>query len=234
MSEERSQSMTPFFTVWTGQAVSLLGSQLVQFALVWWLTETTGSATVLAGATIVALLPQILFSPFAGALVDRWNRRAVMIVADTAIALATLLLAALFALGIVEVWHVFALTFIRSLGGAFHWPAMQASTTLMVPQKHFARVAGLNQTLFGATNVISPPVGALLLQVLPDGSARDAGTRLHVGVERCGGGGAIRVGDGRAGRGCNGRPGLVYPRRRRHDCHGFSRLVRTRHHEHRR
>jgi DHA3 family macrolide efflux protein-like MFS transporter len=167
MSEERSQSMTPFFTVWTGQAVSLLGSQLVQFALVWWLTETTGSATVLAGATIVALLPQILFSPFAGALVDRWNRRAVMIVADTAIALATLLLAALFARGIVEVWHVFALTFIRSLGGAFHWPAMQASTTLMVPQKHLARVAGLNQTLFGATNVISPPVGALLLQVLP-------------------------------------------------------------------
>ena len=81
----------PFFTIWTGPAVSLLGSQLVQFALVWWLTETTGSATVLAGATIVALLSQIFLSPFAGALVDRWNRRAVMIVADTIIALARLL-----------------------------------------------------------------------------------------------------------------------------------------------
>jgi len=70
----------PFFTIWIGQAFSLLGSQLVQFALVWWLTRTTGSATVLATATLVALLPQVLLGPLAGALVDRWNRRLVMIV----------------------------------------------------------------------------------------------------------------------------------------------------------
>jgi len=71
----------PFFTIWTGQAFSLLGSQLVQFALVWWLTKTTGSATVLATATLVALLPQVLLGPLAGALIDRWNRRLVMIMA---------------------------------------------------------------------------------------------------------------------------------------------------------
>ena len=167
MDQDRSPSMAPFFTIWTGQAISLFGSGLVQFALIWWLTDTTGSATVLAGATIVALLPQIFLGPFAGALVDRWNRRVVMIVADSTIALATLLLAALFAMDVVQVWHVLLLTFIRSLGGAFHWPAMQASTTLMVPEKHLARVAGLNQTLFGMTNIISPALGALLLQVLP-------------------------------------------------------------------
>lgn len=167
MNQGRSKSVTPFFVIWTGQAISLFGSGLVQFALIWWLTDTTGSATVLAGATIVALLPQIFLSPFAGALVDRWNRRVVVIVADSAIALATLLLAALFALDVVQVWHVYALAFIRSLGGAFHWPAMQASTTLMVPEKHLSRVAGLNQTLFGMTNIISPPLGALLLSILP-------------------------------------------------------------------
>ncbi len=80
----------PFFAIWTGQAFSLLGSMLVQFALVWWLTRTTGSATVLAGATLVAVLPSIVVGPFAGALVDRWNRRWVMIAADGLIALVTL------------------------------------------------------------------------------------------------------------------------------------------------
>ena len=71
-----------FFTVWGGQSFSLFGSALVQFALVWHLTRETGSATVLAIATLVALLPQIVLGPFVGALVDRWNRRIIMMVAD--------------------------------------------------------------------------------------------------------------------------------------------------------
>ena len=96
-----------FFTIWTGQAFSLFGSSLVQFALVWWLTKQTGSATVLATATLVALLPQIVLGPLAGALVDRWNRRIIMIVADTSIALATLLLIYLFATDLVQVWHIY-------------------------------------------------------------------------------------------------------------------------------
>jgi DHA3 family macrolide efflux protein-like MFS transporter len=156
-----------FFTIWTGQALSLLGSALVQFALIWWLTATTGSATVLAMATLVALLPQVLLSPLAGALVDRWNRRAVMIAADSLIALCTLCLAVLFASGEVQVWHVLGLLMLRSLGAAFHMPAMKASTTLMVPQKHYARVAGINQALQGATNIAGPALGALLLRALP-------------------------------------------------------------------
>ena len=67
----------PFFTIWTGQSFSLLGSQLVQFALVWWLTQKTGSATVLATASLVGLLPQVFLMPVAGALVDRWSRRVI-------------------------------------------------------------------------------------------------------------------------------------------------------------
>ncbi|MGC9530624.1 MAG: MFS transporter [Candidatus Bipolaricaulaceae bacterium] len=156
-----------FFGIWGGQAFSLVGSQLVQFALVWWLTKTTGSATVLATATMMALLPQILVTPFAGTLVDRWNRRWVMVGADATIAAATVGLAILFALGAVRVWHVYLLMLVRSAGGAFHWPAMQSSTTLMVPKRHLARIGGLNQSLFGLANIISPPLGALLLEVLP-------------------------------------------------------------------
>jgi len=166
-SQHQSNWKAHFFTIWAGQAVSLLGSMLVGFALVWWLTESTGSATVLATATLVCILPGILVGPFAGALVDRWNRRTVMIVADSIVALATVGLAVLFFTGAVRTWHVYAIMFIRATAGGFHWPAMQASTSLMVPEKHLSRVAGLNQTLNGAMNIISPPLGALLLDVLP-------------------------------------------------------------------
>lgn len=156
-----------FFTIWGGQAFSLFGSALVQFALVWYLTQQTGSATVLAAAMLVAMLPQIALGPFAGALVDRWNRRSIMIVADSSIALSTLALMYLFAIGQVQVWQIYVALMIRSLGGAFHFPAMQASTTLMVPEKHLTRISGANQTLQGAINIVAPPTGALLLEALP-------------------------------------------------------------------
>jgi DHA3 family macrolide efflux protein-like MFS transporter len=157
----------PFFTIWTGQVFSLIGSRVVQFALVWWLTQLTGSATVLATASMVALIPEILLAPIAGAYVDRWNRRVVMMVADGLIALALLWLAYLFWVSAVQVWHVYLVMAVRAVGGSFHWPAMQASTSLMVPDKHLTRVAGLNQTLNGVLNILAPPLGALLMGVMP-------------------------------------------------------------------
>ncbi len=156
-----------FFTIWTGQAFSLLGSQLVSFAVIWWLTQTTKSATVLATASLVGLLPQVILGPFTGTLVDRWNRRVVMMLADSLIALATIVLAILFALGHVQIWQVYTLLFIRSVCGGFHWPAMQASTTLMVPKEQLSRIQGLNQMLQGGMSIASAPLGALLLAVLP-------------------------------------------------------------------
>jgi MFS transporter, DHA3 family, macrolide efflux protein len=141
--------MAPFFTIWTGQAFSLLGSQLVQFALIWWLTKTTGSATVLATASLVGLLPQVLLSPVAGAMVDRWSRRAIMMLSDGTVALATLALAGLFLSGRVEIWQVYLAMLVRAMAGSFHWPAMQASTSLMVPKENLARVQGVNQILMG-------------------------------------------------------------------------------------
>jgi DHA3 family macrolide efflux protein-like MFS transporter len=156
-----------FFLIWGGQALSLVGSGLVQFALVWWLTQTTGSAAVLASATLAAILPGIFLGPFAGALVDRLNRKTVMIVADTSVAAATAVLVVLFATGVIQPWHVYIILFLRSIGGTFHQPAMQASTSLMVPQEHLARVAGLNQLLSGILGIATPPLGALLMTLLP-------------------------------------------------------------------
>jgi DHA3 family macrolide efflux protein-like MFS transporter len=165
--QRSSKWQIPFFTIWTGQALSLIGSKVAQFALVWWLTQLTGSATVLATATMATMIPQIVLGPIAGAYVDRWNRRVIMILADGFIALASLWLAYLFWSGAMQVWHVYAIMLVRALGDIFHWPAMEASTSLMVPEKHLSRVAGLNHTLQGGLNIVGPPLGAMLLAVLP-------------------------------------------------------------------
>lgn len=169
-----------FFSIWTGQAFSLLGSQLVHFALIWWLTVQTGSATVLATASLAGILPQVILGPVAGVLVDRWSRRLVMMAADALVASATVILAILFAFDVVQVWHVYVILFVRALGGGFHWPAMRASTSLMVPHKHLTRVEGINQTMQGMLGILSAPLGALLLELLPIQSilAIDVGTAL--------------------------------------------------------
>ncbi len=156
-----------YFTIFAGQSLSIFGSGLVQFALVWYLTQQTGSATVLATATLAAILPDALFGPLIGALVDRWNRRLIMIFADLSVAVATVALAILFATGLIQIWHIYAILLIRSVGGTFHYSSMGASTVLLVPSDQLQRISGINQTLRAAINIISPPTGALLLGILP-------------------------------------------------------------------
>lgn len=167
MNRSMDKQLAPFFVMWAGQAVSLFGSQLVQFALIWWLTRETGSATVLAIASLVGLLPQVLLGPIAGTLVDRWNRRLTMMVADSLVALATIVLGLLFWSGTIQVWQIYALLFVRAVAGSFHWPAMTASTSLMVPEQQLTRIQGLNQTLNGALAIVSAPLSAFLLAIIP-------------------------------------------------------------------
>jgi MFS transporter, DHA3 family, macrolide efflux protein len=156
-----------FFSLWTGQAFSLFGSQLVQFALIWHLTERTNSGTVLALAGLAGLLPQVFLSPLIGTLVDHWNRRTVMIVADAAVALSTVALIGLLALARAEVWTIYLALFARAVGGGFHQFAFGASVVLLVPKAHLARVQGFNQALRGGMDIAAAPLGALLLRWLP-------------------------------------------------------------------
>jgi DHA3 family macrolide efflux protein-like MFS transporter len=156
-----------FWAVFTGQAFSLLGSRLVQFSLVWWLTSTTGSVTVLATASIMAFLPQVFITPFAGVLIDRWDRRKVLVGVDTLNSFAIMFLMMLFARGIAHPIHVYVVMFIRAVGGAFQWPAMQASTSLMVEDEMLSKVAGLNQALIGLAAIVAPPLGVLLMDLFP-------------------------------------------------------------------
>jgi DHA3 family macrolide efflux protein-like MFS transporter len=156
-----------FIPLWVGQALSLLGSQLVQFAIIWYLTQKTNSATTLAIASMMGLLPQVLLSPFIGTWVDRGNRRLILITADATVALATLVLALLFALGLIQVWQIYLALFVRAVAGGFHQSAFGASIVLLVPEEQLARVQGFNQALYGALNIISAPLGAFLLSVVP-------------------------------------------------------------------
>jgi DHA3 family macrolide efflux protein-like MFS transporter len=115
----------------SGQSVSLLGSQAVQFAMIWWLTESTGSAAVLAAAGFLGLAPQIVLGPAIGALVDRWSRKRILWLADSLVAFASAGLALAFAAGPVPYPVVLAVLFVRALGDAFHAPAMLAMATVV-------------------------------------------------------------------------------------------------------
>lgn len=157
----------PFFTIWIGQAFSLLGSALVGFALIWWMTETTGSATILATAAMCEFLPKVFVGPLAGTLVDRLNRRWVMLVADTVTALATAVLIYFVWQGSMQIWQIYLLMLVRSTAGTFHLPAMMSSTSLMVPEDQLTRIQGLNQLLQGLINIAAPVLGALLLAAFP-------------------------------------------------------------------
>ena len=109
-----------FAVIWSGQLASILSSSVVAFAIIFWVSLETGSAQVLALAAIAGMLPQSLLGPLVGVYVDRWDRKWTMILADSFIALCTLLLAVLFWLGVARMWHIYVLLACRSIGSAFH------------------------------------------------------------------------------------------------------------------
>ena len=154
-----------FAIIWSGQFFSILTSSLVNFAVIIWLSLQTGSAEMLAWAAIAGLLPQTLIGPFTGALIDRWDRKRIMMLADSFIALCTLLLATLFWLDMARIWHIFALLGLRSIGSAFHMPAMQASVPLLAPTDQLTRVAGVNQIIASVSQIAGPALGAMLITI---------------------------------------------------------------------
>lgn len=160
-----------YWSIFGGQALSLIGSALTQFVLIWWITDKTGSVSALATAGLVALLPQALLGPLGGILADRYSRRLIMIGADLVSALCMAVLILLFLSERVELWHLYAMMAIRSAMGAFQAPAAAASTAMLVPAGFLPRAAGLNQTLMGVMTVAAAPLGALAIGLMPIGYA---------------------------------------------------------------
>ncbi|QIU92780.1 MFS transporter [Bacteroides faecium] len=152
-----------FIIIWSGQLFSILSSSIAQFAIVLWISLETGSAEVLSFATIAALLPQVILGPFAGVFVDRWSRKWTMILADSFVALCSAVIALLFYLDVIEIWQIYLLLMLRSIGSAFHAPAMKSSIPLLAPEKELTRIASINQTIQALCNICGPVLGAALI-----------------------------------------------------------------------
>lgn len=151
-----------FFTIWAGQAISLITSAVLQMAIIWHLTNTTGSAMVLSMATMVGFLPQAILGTMIGVLVDRFNRKTVMIVADIIIAGAGAVLAIVALTTELPVWVVMVVLFVRSVGTAFHSPALNAVTPQLVPEDKLTKCAGYSQSVQSVSFILSPAIAAFL------------------------------------------------------------------------
>lgn len=152
-------------TIWIGQSVSLLTSNMMQMCLIWYLTEQTGSALVVTFATLAGFLPQALFGPFVGAVVDRFQKKTVLILADLFIACASFVLVLVASTGELPVGLIFFILVIRSLGTAFHEPTAQSITPLLVPREHLPQYAGFAQAFETLSLLLSPSLSVLLYSV---------------------------------------------------------------------
>jgi len=157
------RGMGTFLIIWGGQLVSIIGSGLTSFALGVYVYQITGSATSLGLVLLANSLPRLLFAPVAGALVDRWDRRWMMILSDTGAGLSTLVIWLLLATGKLQVWHIYLTAAASSFFGIFQEPAYRAATTLLVPREHYGRAAGLVQLGSAIGQIISPILAGFLV-----------------------------------------------------------------------
>lgn len=159
-----------FTILWIGQFLSLISSSAVNFAIIIWLSLETGSAEVLAFAAIAGLLPQALIGPFAGVYIDRWDRKKTMIFADSFVAVCTLVMSISFYMGNESLLLIYVMLALRSVGSAFHMPAMQAAIPLLAPQSELLRIAGINQIIQSVSSIAGPALGALAIGLLSIGN----------------------------------------------------------------
>jgi MFS family permease len=158
--------MRTFFVIWSGQLVSTIGSGLTGFALGVWIYQETGSVTLFAMNMLAFAIPNLLVSPFAGAMVDRYDRRWVMILSDTGAGLATLSIAILYMTGNLQVWNIILATAFNSAFSTFQWPAYSAVTTLLVPKEQLGRAGGMVQIGEAMSQLLAPAAaGALFVTV---------------------------------------------------------------------
>jgi MFS transporter, DHA3 family, macrolide efflux protein len=155
-----------FAVIWSGQVLSTLSSAVVGYSVMFWLSIKTGSAEILAFSSIAAFLPHLVLGPFTGVLIDRWDRKRIMISADLFIAACTGVMAVLFAAGEVRIPYIYLLLALRSVGSSFHVPAMQASVPLLAPESELMRVAGVNQVIQSTSTIAGPALAALLISSL--------------------------------------------------------------------
>ncbi len=163
---QRQQNLKTFFIIWFGQFVSLIGTAMTRFAVLIWAYQQTGAATALAMLGFFAFIPYALVSPFAGIVVDRFDRRKVMLASDGMVGVVTMLLLLLYSSGRLEIWHLFVSQFLIGTFESFQRPAYYAATSVLVPKESLGRINGLQSLARNASRVAAPFLGAALLPVI--------------------------------------------------------------------
>jgi len=154
--------MRAFTFLWFGQIISLIGSAMTWFAFTLWAWEITGKASALATISFFAFLPTVLFSPIAGAFVDRWNRKLVMLLSDLATALGTLIVFLIYTFGDLQIWHIYTVSLLAGFFTAFQYPAYSAAVTTMLSKEDYARAEGMLGSARALSGILAPLFAAAL------------------------------------------------------------------------
>lgn len=157
--------MTAFMIVWVGQFISLLGTGMTRFAITLWAWEMTGQATTLALVAFFGFAPSVVMMPFAGAIVDRYNRKLMMMVSDFGAGLGTIVLFTLSLNDSLAIWHLYVVAAFIAIFEAFQFPAYSSAISMMVEKKHYARTSALMGLAGSASGIIAPIAAAALYAI---------------------------------------------------------------------
>jgi MFS family permease len=164
-SYKKLEGMQGFIILWIGQFVSIFATRMTNFAITLWAWDLTGTATGLILVGVIGFLPSVLIGPFAGTLVDRWNRKLMLALSDAGAALSTAILLVLFFTGKAEIWHLYLTSALAGAFGAFQYPAYSAVVTTMVPKEQFARANSMASVVRSASGIAAPLLAGALLVV---------------------------------------------------------------------
>jgi DHA3 family macrolide efflux protein-like MFS transporter len=153
-----------FLFLWAGQGFALLSTSVLQFSLIWWLTEKTGSAITLSLATLATFLPEIILGPFSGSIIDRTSRKNILVASAIGVAVVSFSLSRFFHQDAALPVIVLAAILLRSMFNMIRWPTLEASAAQIVPRDHLTRTNAIDYTLRGLSGILGPIVGAILMQ----------------------------------------------------------------------
>lgn len=166
-ASRRPSGLFGFTIVWLGQIISVLATSMSQFALsLWVLQKTNNEATPFALMQVFFITPFLLISPLAGVMVDRYNRKLMMMISDLGAGLATIVILVLQSFGVLEIWHLYVSAVIAGLGNAFQWPAYSAAISTMMPKEQYGRANGLMSLVEMGPNIIAPLLAGALLPLI--------------------------------------------------------------------
>jgi len=158
--------MHTFIIIWLGQFVSTIGSQMTFFAITIWAWEKTGSATALALVSFFFFAPSILTSLLAGTIVDRVNRKVLMIISDTVTALATLAILLIYLSNTLQIWHLYIIAAVISPFNQIQQLSYQVSITTLVPKHHYTRASSMGSILSYGSSIIAPALAGSLYPMI--------------------------------------------------------------------